>query len=184
MDTVEKLKEEQRKGSERVVKFKRTKLIGSRAVFAERKVVMCMYKFLPYEYALRHRSVCRMFNSVLRGIPMAFKAHGDRSLRLTTHLGSFSSPDEFIKELSLGVPGDLVREKEVEGLCAAFENGVLPGLSRFHVELHSESGEVGVFRLLAALALSPLENLVELGEAKRGAKDGWNVTTTVYCAAL
>ena len=175
LDSVETLKSEQSSGRYGLTSHaKRTKLLGSRAAFSSKRVVKCIYSYLPYEYALRHRRICTTFNEVLGTIPMDFQAHGERSVRLTKvrgiacrrqlppilylthqfvplllptpplqHIGGLTKPNTAVRELSLGCPRDTVRAVEMDGLCRAFENGVLPNLRRLHVELHPESGEVG-----------------------------------------
>ena len=74
--------------------------------------------------------------------------HGARAARLCIYLCTLSSPNTMITELRLGEPNDTVRFDALNGLCEAFKKGVLPKLVTFHIEIHTDTGEQGIFTLI------------------------------------
>ena len=85
--------------------------------------------------------------------------HGERCTRLCKHLSNLLAPQETIRAISLGAPNNCVRSAELSNLCHAFRSGNMPHLASFHIEIHSDTGERGIFNLIDAMLSKPLERL-------------------------
>ena len=85
--------------------------------------------------------------------------HGDRAARLCAYLSDLPTPSSMMRVLCLGDPKDTVRFDSLNNLCTAFKNGALPRLVTFHIEIHTDTGEQGIFTLIDAMLKNPLKDL-------------------------
>jgi hypothetical protein len=109
-----------------------------------------------------HTRVNRQFNEALRTIPMSVQASGSLADDFCRQISSLPCPNPSLVSLSLGEHNNNLRGPALAHLKSAFSRALFPSLHSFHVEIHSELGEEGIFDLISSMLEGGLPSLTNL----------------------
>jgi len=135
---------------------------------SSKRILGFVYKFLVYDDLILHSRTNRLFCNILRRLPMSIVCSGAKAANfcmfIQNSIERLISKQAFytLTEFSIGNTDESLRVQNLDELIVGFKRNLFPSVRSFHIVINPDAGENGIFDLVDAMLMHPLESLTNL----------------------